>query len=214
MLNVATNSIREAPPKPPHTQIQIRRNEPNFQTADHAVDSIVCALKTVVLLRPAEPNLNRISRSLNRISPRLNRNRRVLEQPISSGSPPALLASAWNSPARSNSPKPATPHPSVFPPDNPTRPTLHASSGTYFPRPDQSCSSRIPSKSRPPKRPRNQQREETFFLSSTKTSVVSNGSPTTQYMEDFPSHRLHVGVSLQMRDNASAQNSRSNRWDS
>ena len=128
--------------------------------------------------------------------------------------PPALSAEASNSPARSNSPKPAIPHPSVSTRDSLTHLTPRASSGTYFLRPVRSCSFHIRLTFRQPIRPRNQQREETFFLSSTKTFVVSNGSHTTQYMEDFPSHRLHVGVSLQLRNSASAYTCRSNRWDS
>jgi hypothetical protein len=228
MPNVTTNSIQEARSKSPANQIQIQGNEPKYQNVDYPFYSTVCRRKMVVSddlfgpnldrkypnLNRELPNLNRELPNLNRELPNLNRNKPVLPRPILKGFPQALSASASNTAARSNSPKPATPHPSVSLPDNPSRPTHHASSGTYFPRPDPSCSSRIPQKSRQPKRLLIQQLEETFFLSSTKTFVVSNWSRSTQYMEDFPSVVLHLGVSLQLRNSTSAQTSRSNRWDS
>jgi len=151
----------------------------------------------------------------------------VIPNPKTTSSPvplpptPEPSARASNSSARSNSPAPATPHPSAARPGIPMH-SRRSSSGPYCPHPDPSCSYRIPPASRQPESSQIPKFEETFFLSSTKTLVVINKthvaapnlSSVTQPMEKSLDETLHMGALLQLRNCASAQNCRSNRWHS
>jgi hypothetical protein len=136
--------------------------------------------------------------SLNPVSAFICVNLRLIPTSSPSHPTPAPSAPAPNSPAHSNSPTPATPHPSAALPDIPMA-KPRSSSGLYSPHPDPWYSSRNPSKSRRLKSPRSQPIEETFFLSSTKTSVVINKSLAPQYMEDSPLTSPYVALSLQLR---------------